>query len=223
MIENIKACVFDAYGTLFDVHSPVARSAETLGEKADPLSRLWREKQLQYTWLRSLMGLHADFWQVTADGLDYAMEATGIADRSMRDRLLDLYMTPDAYGDAAPALAELKARGKTTAILSNGSPAMLESATRNSGLAAQLDAVLSIEEVGIYKPHPRVYQLACDRLSLRPDEICFVSMNPWDASGAAAFGLKVARLNRFDQPGDVLPGEITAVIYTLQELPALVG
>lgn len=223
MIEDIKACVFDAYGTLFDVHSPVARSAEALGEKADPLSRLWREKQLQYTWLRSLMGHHADFWQVTADALDYAMTATGIDDRSMRGQLLESYMTPDAYGDAPPALSELKARGKRTAILSNGSPAMLESATTSSGLDQHLDHVLSIEEVGIYKPHPKVYRLACDRLDLEPHEICFVSMNPWDASGAAAFGLKVARLNRFDLPGDVLPGEISAVIYTLEELPDLVA
>ncbi|ESR24807.1 haloacid dehalogenase type II [Lutibaculum baratangense] len=222
MIDNIKACVFDAYGTLFDVHSPVARSAESLGEKADPLSRLWREKQLQYTWLRSLMGLHADFWQITGDALDYAMNVTG-ADRAMRDRLLEAYLTPDAYGDALPALRALKEKGKTTAILSNGSPRMLESATRTAGLCDSLDAVLSIEEVGVYKPHPKVYRLACDRLGCEPAEICFVSMNPWDASGAAAFGLRVARINRFDQPGDVLPGEIAAVIYTLEELPDLVA
>ncbi len=223
MLGDIGACVFDAYGTLFDVHAPVSRVAGELGDQADSISRLWRDKQLQYTWLRSLMGAHADFAQVTADALDYALAAHGVNNSSVRARLLELYRTLDAYGDAAPCLTQLKASGMATAILSNGAPDMLAAATETAGLAPLLDGVLSVEEVGIYKPDRRVYRLAVDRLGVAPDRICFVSTNPWDASGAAHFGLRVARLDRFSVPPDNLPGEIAATITTLDELPELVG
>lgn len=223
MLRGIEACVFDAYGTLFDVHSPVARMADALGDKADGVSRMWRDKQLQYTWLRSLMGAHADFAQVTADALDFALAAHGIADEALRGRLLALYRTLDAYGDARPCLAALRSRGLATAILSNGSPAMLAEATASAGLSDRLDAVLSVEEVGVYKPDPRVYRLAVERLGVAAPAICFVSTNPWDASGAAHFGCTVVRLNRFGAQPERLPGAIAATVASLDDLPALIA
>lgn len=219
--EGIKACVFDAYGTLFDIHSPTAKIAGELGDRADALSETWRQKQLQYAWLRSLMGEYADFEQVTGEGLDYAMAAHGINDAGIRDRLMALYMTLDAYPDAMSTLEALKGAGYATAILSNGSPKMLSAAVESSGLAPLLDEVLSVDEVGIYKPDRRVYQLAVDRMKASPDAICFVSANAWDCAGAANFGFRNAHINRFGQPPERLPGEPRAVIASLAELVPL--
>ena len=220
---DIDACVFDAYGTLFDVHSAVRRGGEALGDKADKVSALWRQKQLEYTWLRSLMGAHADFWQVTSEGLDYALTANGIKNRKLHARLMDLYLSLDAYPDVTGALTRLRAGGKKTAILSNGAPKMLDAAVASAGLTELLDAALSIEDVGIYKPDRRVYQLAVERMGMAPGRICFVSTNAWDASGAAHFGFRVAWMNRFGQTPERLPGKPSAVIETLNELPALLG
>lgn len=220
---SIKACVFDAYGTLFDVHSAVRRGGQALGEQGDAVSDLWRQKQLEYTWLRSLMGAHVDFWQVTSDGLDFALTASGIKDRALHDRLMDLYLSLDAYEEVRPTLETLKASGLQTAILSNGSPRMLEAAVNSAGLAQLLDATLSIEEVGIYKPDARVYQLTLDRLGVSKDEVCFLSSNGWDAKGAAHFGFHVAWINRFNKEAERLPGDLAAVIHRLDELPPLLG
>ena len=181
--SDIGACVFDAYGTLFDVHSAVARGGETLGEKAQAVSDIWRQKQLEYTWLRSLMNAHADFWQITKDGLDYALAAHGVDDPALERQLMELYLTLSAYPDVADCLGALRAGGKATAILSNGTPPMLEAAVGSAGLAGHLDHVLSIETVGIYKPDRSVYQLAVDALDTAAERICFVSTNAWDASG----------------------------------------
>jgi 2-haloacid dehalogenase len=222
-ISSVKACVFDAYGTMFDIHSPTARAAEAMGGKADAVSRLWRQKQLEYTWLRSLMGAHADFWQVTGDALDYALESHGIDDAALRDRLMQLYLTLDAYADVKPALEQLRAKGLKTGILSNGNPRMLGAAVDSAGIADLLDAVLSIEDVGIYKPDGRVYQLAVDRFGVRPDEICFVSTNAWDAAAAAHFGFQVAWMNRFGMARERLPGDLKAVISGLDALPAQIA
>lgn len=222
-LSVVKAVLFDAYGTLFDVHSPVARVAAELGPNAAAISDLWRVKQLQYTWLRSLMRAHADFDTVTADALDFALAQYGVNDQALRDRLLGLYLTLDAYPDATSALRTLRAKGIVTGILSNGSPHMLEAAVSSAGLTDLLDHVLSIESVGIYKPDPRVYQLAVDRLGVPAERICFVSNNAWDSHGAAHFGLRVARLNRFDQPAEKLPGSMAAVMSSLAELPPLLG
>jgi 2-haloacid dehalogenase len=220
---SVEACVFDAYGTLFNVHSAVARGGERLGEKADAVSNTWRQKQLEYTWLRSLMGAHADFWQVTSDGLDYALEAHGVEDRALHAELMELYLTLDAYGDVQPTLQKLQKAGVKTAILSNGTPKMLDAAVKSAGIDKLLDENLSVEDVGIYKPDRRVYQLAVDRLSVEPGKICFVSTNAWDAAGAAHFGFNVAWLNRFDKIQDVLPGRPKAVINTLVDLMELTG
>jgi 2-haloacid dehalogenase len=221
--HDISACVFDAYGTLFDVHSAVARGGAALGDKAAAVSQLWRQKQLEYTWLRSLMGAHADFRQVTRDGLDYALVAYGVDDPALAERLMALYLTLEAYPDVAPCLEALRAAGFATAILSNGEPAMLDAAVASAGLTELLDAVLSVEEVGIFKPDKRVYQLAVDRLKVPAEGICFVSTNAWDAAGAAFFGFRVAWMNRFGQRPERLPGAPAAVIGGLDELPALLA
>ncbi len=220
---DIGACVFDAYGTLFDVHSAVARSGGALGDKAGAVSALWRQKQLEYTWLRSLMGAYADFWQLTGEGLDYALAANGIADADLHRRLMDLYLNLDAYPDVPDALDCLRAAGKKTAILSNGAPDMLRAAVDSADLGSRLDAALSVDELRVFKPDPRVYQLAVDRLGVEAARICFVSTNGWDAAGAAYFGFKVAWLNRFGQQPERLPGTPLAVIETLAELPDLLG
>src|SRR5713226_6967803 len=165
---GVKACVFDAYGTLFDFAAAARGCRDVLGDDIDRLTGLWRDKQLQYTWLRAVQGRHADFWQVTGDALDFALERLELGGLGLRDRLMSLYLQLDAFPEVPDVLRHLKAAGLVTAILSNGSPAMLRSAVDNAGIAGLLDFVLSVEEVGVYKPHPRVYQLAVDRLALGP-------------------------------------------------------
>jgi 2-haloacid dehalogenase len=220
---GIRAVAFDAYGTLFDVASAAAESKDALGERWLPLAELWRAKQLQYTWVRSLSGRHADFWQVTGDALDFALETLRLADPALRARLMACYERLGAYPEARAALERLRGAGLRLAILSNGSPAMLEAAARSAGLDAALEAILSVEEVGIYKPHPLVYRLAVDRLGVPATELLFVSSNGWDAYGARAFGLQVAWCNRAGQPSERLPAAPDAEIRTLAELPALLG
>jgi 2-haloacid dehalogenase len=216
-LSGIKAVLFDAYGTLFDVHSPVARIAGDLGADAAAISDLWRTKQLQYTWLRSLMQTHAPFDKVTEDALDYALARYGVTSPDIRSRLLRLYLTLDAYPDAVAALQRLKSAGLVTGILSNGSPSMLASAVANAGLGPMLDHVLSIESVGVYKPDPRVYRFGAETVGHEPASIGFVSANGWDAAGAAHFGFQVIHLNRFDQPAEVLPSGPAMVLKSLED------
>ena len=222
LIPNIKACVFDAYGTLFDVHSAVGKYYERLGDVADQVSAIWRTKQLEYTWLRSLMRKHADFWQVTQDGLDYALDACDVADKQLRDDLVDAYLHLKCYPEVPDSLARLKDSGRRIAILSNGSPAMLEAVVKSSGLEALVQTILSVEMVGVFKPDPAVYQLAVDQLGVKAAEIVFLSANAWDAVGATAFGLRVAWINRFAQRPERLPFQPDTEIKTLAELPALI-
>ncbi len=222
-LKGIRACVFDAYGTLFDVNAAAAEESEALGEQWLSLAELWRTKQLQYTWLRGLAGRHADFWQLTGDALDFAMQSHGLNDSGLRRRLMDLYLHLGAYPEVGDTLKQLKASGMHLAILSNGTPAMLAAAVDHAGITALLDAVLSVEEVGVFKPHPSVYQLAVDRMGVRPDEICFVSANGWDAYSARAFGLRVVWCNRFNQAAERIPERPDGEIQTLSELPAIVG
>jgi 2-haloacid dehalogenase len=222
-LEGIKACVFDAYGTLFDVGSPVAKLAGELGDKAAGLTQLWRQKQLEYTWLRSLMGVHADFWHVTGDALDYALEALQIDEAGLRDELMALYLKLDAFPEVLEALAALKVRSKRLAILSNGSPSMLDSAVRAAGLEKFFDMVLSVEDVGIYKPSRRVYRHAMQKLQIQDaPSICFVSANSWDAQAAAQFGFQVVRLARSGGQDDRIPGKVSARVKTLGELVGFV-
>ena len=222
-LAGIAACVFDAYGTLFDFASAAAGCRESLGDKADRLTALWRDKQLQYSWLRSLQGRHADFWQVTGDALDFALETLELREPGLRDRLMGLYLELAAFPEVPEVLQRLKSAGQRTAILSNGTPAMLEAVAGNAGIADRLDHVLSVEEAGVYKPHPKVYQLAADRLSLAPNHILFLSSNAWDAFAASAFGFRVVWCNRYGQQPERLPGMPDREIRTLAELPPLLG
>lgn len=222
-LTSIRACVFDAYGTLFDVAGAAGRCRDVLGDRAGPLAALWREKQLGYSWLRAVQGRHADFARVTADSLDFALEALGIPPAGLRDRLLALYQTLDAFPEVPGTLRRLRAGGLATAILSNGTPGMLRDAVASAGIAGLLDAVLSVEEVGVFKPDPRVYGLAVDRLRLAPEQILFVSANGWDAQAASAYGLRVAWCNRQGQPRERLPGAPDCELRGLAELPALLS
>jgi 2-haloacid dehalogenase len=218
---KVRACVFDAYGTLFDFASAAARCGDVLGDKATAVTALWRDKQLQYTWLRSLQGLHADFWTVTGDALDYTLETLGIADAKLRDRLMDLYRTLSCFPEVPQVLQDLKKAGFVTAILSNGSPSMLADAVAGAKLGHLLDHVLSVEEVGVFKTDRRVYQLAVDRLGIPAREISFQSSNAWDAYAASAFGMRVVWCNRYGQRRERLPGAPDREVRTLAELPGL--
>jgi 2-haloacid dehalogenase len=221
-MQGIRACVFDAYGTLFDVHAAVGRLRPQIGAEADALSQLWRSKQLEYTWLRALMGRHADFWQVTGDALDYALARTRV-DAAVREPLMQAYLTLDAYAEVPDVLRRLRAAGQKLAILSNGAPAMLAAAVENAGISALLDAVLSVEEVGVYKPHPSVYRLAVDRLGVRADQIAFQSSNAWDVNGAACFGLRPVWINRSGARAERLPGAAEHELRDLSGLPGLLA
>ena len=222
-IPEIAVCVFDAYGTLFDVTAAAARLKPKLGDKSGQLAELWRRKQLEYTWLRSLMGRYEDFWQVTSDSLGYALDAVGLADPALRAQLMQLYLTLDAYPEVKPTLERLKTAKMQTAILSNGTQTMLVAAAKNAGIYTLLDQILSVETLATYKPNPAVYQLAVDRLGVPAARICYLSSNAWDVEGAAAFGFRVVWVNRLGLPREVLPGEPVATVKSLAELPALVG
>ena len=222
-IENIQACVFDAYGTLLDFNSAVMMCADEIGDEAARLSDLWRQKQLQYTWLRSLMGQHADFWQVTGEALDFSLAALQIDKPDLRSRLMDLYRVLEAFPEIPETLRRLKAGGMRTAILSNGSPEMLQAAVDHNGLNDLLDDIQSVEDVGVFKPDPRIYQLSVDRLGVAKENICFMSSNGWDAAGAAAFGFKVVWINRYRQPVEHLPTTPDREIDTLTPLHGILG
>ncbi len=222
-LRGIKACVFDAYGTLFDFAAAATRCRDDLGDDADRLSALWRDKQLQYTWLRAAQGRHADFWQVTGDALDYALATLGIERPALRQRLLDLYLTLDVFPEVPEVLRRLKSAGMRTAILSNGTPTMLAAAVTGAGLDGLFDAVLSVESVGVFKPHPKVYQFAVDQLGVPASAIAFQSSNAWDACAASAFGMRVVWCNRYGQRAEALPGAPDCEIGSLAQLPELVG
>jgi 2-haloacid dehalogenase len=224
-----RLCVFDAYGTLFDV-SAAARAAAAepgraaLAERWPRLAEAWRLKQLQYSWLRAVTGAHTDFWQVTEDGLDWALEATGLdGDAELRARLLALYRELEAYPEVPGMLARLKARGLGTAILSNGAPGMLAAAVQSAGIGDRLDAVLSVEEVGIFKPARAVYDLVGARFGTAPDEVLFVSANGWDAAAAAGYGFDTVWVNRAGDPLDRLPWRPGTVLSDLTDIPRLAG
>ncbi len=225
----ITTCVFDAYGTLFDVAAAARQAAtepgyEKLQQKWPELANHWRLKQLQYTWLRAITDAHADFWDVTQDGLDWALEATGLdGDPTLRQRLLDLYWELQAYPEVPKMLADLKAKGLNTAILSNGSLPMLDGAVKSAGIGDVLDDVLSVESVGIFKPHSSVYDLVQNRFGGTRDEVLFVSSNGWDAAGASGYGFVTAWVNRANEPMDRLPWTPAHVLSDLTTIPQLAG
>ncbi|MEO1705687.1 MAG: haloacid dehalogenase type II [Pseudomonadota bacterium] len=220
----ITTCIFDAYGTLFDV-SAAARDAAAdtpaLAEIWPKLAADWRTKQLEYTWLRAVAGTHTDFWQVTQDGLDWAMEASKLADDRLRQRLLDLYWELGAYPEVAAMLGTLKARGLATGILSNGSPDMLAAAVQSAGISDLIDAQLSVETVGIFKPAAKVYDMVRARFGTAPGDVMFVSSNGWDAAHAAAYGFETVWVNRAGAPTERLPGQPQHALSDLSTLPEL--
>lgn len=224
----ITTCVFDAYGTLFDVAGAARQAATEPGQEAlaalwPRLAEDWRRKQLEYTWLRAITGDHVDFRHVTGDGLDWAMEASGLSDPTLRNRLMALYDELPAYPEVPDMLKALKARGFATAILSNGSPEMLASAVASAGIAPNLDALLSVEDAGIFKPSARVYELVGSHFGTSPDEVLFVSSNGWDVCSAAGFGFATAWVNRAGLPMDRLSARPDHVLPDLTPIPQIAG
>ncbi|MGC6439116.1 MAG: haloacid dehalogenase type II [Candidatus Puniceispirillaceae bacterium] len=201
----MKLAVFDAYGTLLDVDAAARQLAASgrfpdLAENWPALAALWRSRQLQYSWLRALTGHYVSFWQITEDGLDFALESLSLSDPALRDALLGLYRRLTPYDDALPALERARAAGYQTAILSNADSAMLADAATSAGLDAHLDVLLSVDQAGIFKPDPSVYQLVCDHFNCRADEVRFFSSNGWDIAGAGRFGFQTHWVNRAGQP-----------------------
>ena len=220
----ITTCVFDAYGTLFDVAAAAREAAAEPGREAfaehwPAIAKTWRLKQLQYTWLRAIAGVHQDFWTVTQDGLDFAMEEQGLDDPDLRARLLQLYWELSAYAEVPDMLARLKAQGMNTAILSNGTPAMLEGAVSAAGLGEVLDVSLSVQSLGVFKPHRSVYGLVGEYFGCPAREVLFVSSNCWDACAASGFGFTVAWANRAGEPMDRLPWKPHHVVSDLTSIP----
>jgi 2-haloacid dehalogenase len=220
--RSVGACVFDAYGTLLDLSSAVAPEVASLGDAAAPLLALWRRKQLEYTWLRTLMERHADFETVTREALTYALASLGLTAPGLETRLSDAFRRLSAFPGAAPALTALRAAGIRTAVLSNGNPDMLHDAFAHAGLAPLLDQVLSVQPLGVYKPSPRVYALAAEALALDAGRIVFVSGNAWDAAGAAAAGLRAVLIDPVGAPLERLPGVPVATVRSLADLPGVV-
>ncbi|WP_291734527.1 haloacid dehalogenase type II [Leisingera sp. F5] len=223
----ITTCIFDAYGTLFDVAAAARQAAQEpqfpqLADRWADLANSWRLKQLQYTWLRAVADAHDDFWEVTQNGLDWALEASGLdGDAVLRQRLLDLYWELQAYAEVPAMLAALKQAGLSTAILSNGSPAMLNGAVQSAGIGDVLDDVLSVESVGIFKPDARVYDLVGARFNCAREEVLFVSSNGWDAAGASGYGFVTAWVNRAGEPVDRLPWKPAHILPDLTTIPDL--
>ena len=225
----ITTCVFDAYGTLFDVAAAARNVAQEPGHDDfaahwPKLAEIWRAKQLQYTWLRAITDTHADFWRVTQDGLDFALEALGLQDDgTLRTRLLQLYWELQAFDEVPAMLASLKSKGFKTAILSNGSPDMLDGAVRSAGLNESLDAVLSVQSVGVFKPDRRVYDMVGAHFGCAKDQVLFVSSNGWDAAAASGYGFTTAWVNRAGDPVDRLPWAAQHMLQDLTDIPTLAG
>jgi 2-haloacid dehalogenase len=221
MINATDVYVFDAYGTLFDVHAAIGRYRAQAGPEAERFSELWRTKQLEYTWTMTLAGTYVDFWTLTERALDYAFTRIGSVDRALRPKLLDAYLNLDAFADARSTLAALKERGLRLAILSNGSPRMLEAAVTGSGIGGLLDAVLSVDAVRLYKPRPEVYGLVTRQFGVAAERVVFVSSNRWDIMGATAFGFRAVWVNRARMPDEYSEYAPVQVVSELSALPAL--
>jgi 2-haloacid dehalogenase len=219
----ISVYVFDAYGTLFDVHAAIARHRAEAGPDADRFSELWRTKQLEYTWTMTLAGQYLDFWTLTERALDFAFARVPSVDRALRPKLLEAYLSLDAFPDAHATLTQLKKRGQRLAILSNGSPRMLAAAVNASAIGEMLDGVLSVDTVRMYKPRPEVYALVTQRFDVTPHEVVFVSSNRWDVMGAGSFGFHPIWVNRARVPDEYADHAPDHVVRDLSALPALVA
>ena len=223
---GITTCIFDAYGTLFDVAAAARIAAQEPGRedfaaKWPQIAATWRAKQLQYTWLRAVSDTHCDFWRVTQDGLDFALEEAKLADPELRERLLALYWELSAFPEVPTMLATLKSAGLKTGILSNGSPRMLSGAVDSAGIEELLGAVLSVEELGVFKPHSSVYRMVDGHFGVQPKQVLFVSSNGWDASYAAHHGFQTVWVNRAGEPMDRLPTAPQHIMQDLTNIPEL--
>ena len=213
--------VFDAYGTLFDVHAAVRKHAEAVGPDGARLSEIWRQKQLEYSWVRALMNEYQDFWSLTEQALDYAFSAVPTADASTKPILLEAYMTLDCYEEVPQVLKQLKEAGATLAILSNGSPQMLEAAVQSAGIDQELDEILSVDPLKVYKPAESVYELVTTQFKVFPEDVSFQSSNRWDIAGATSFGFRTVWINRAGVPDEYIDLSPAAVLPSLETLPML--
>ena len=220
-MKNIKAIIFDAYGTLFDVNSAAEKCKDKIGDKWEPFANFWRTTQLEYTWLRSLMGRHKDFWQVTEDSLDKSMKAFNI-DSSMKNELLNLYKILSPYKEVSETLKALKEKKFKLAILSNGTPSLLNELVKSNKLNNLFDDIFSIEEVGVYKPDSKVYDIPIKKYKINKDEIAFLSANTWDVSGGGNYGYQAIWVNRNNNIFDNLDYKPTNEIKSLKELTNLI-
>lgn len=217
--SEVKALVFDAYGTLFDVHSAAAAQAKLLAGHADEVSRTWRQKQLEYSWLYTLMGHYTDFWTLTSNALDHALRASKCGvDATVREKLLRSYLELETFPEVPDTLARLHNDGKRLAILTNGSPEMINAVVTFSRIDGSLDFILSVDEVRNYKPSAAAYQLACDRLNLKPSDICFISSNAWDVAGAAVYGFVSVWVNRAGADSEAYPQSPSLIVPDLSTL-----
>ena len=216
-MKNIKAIIFDAYGTLFDVNSAAEKCKNKIGEKWEPFANYWRTTQLEYTWLRSLMGRHQDFWKITEQSLDKSMEIFKI-DSSMKDELLDLYKVLSTFPEVKETLKKLKEKKYKLAILSNGTPSLLKGLVSSNNLESIFDDVLSIEEVKIYKPHPNVYNIPIKKYRIEKNQFAYLSSNTWDVSAAGNFGFNAVWVNRNKNIFDNLDYKPITEINNLSDL-----
>ncbi|WP_226578388.1 haloacid dehalogenase type II [Acuticoccus sediminis] len=214
-----KVYVFDAYGTLFDVHAAVRKYKDDVGPDADQLSAVWRQKQLEYSWVRSLAGRYRDFWALTEDALDTAFRVVPTAPRGMRERLLDAYRELDAYPEVIDVLTQLRDAGAQVAILSNGNQAMLELAVKAARIGGLLDDILSVDPLKTYKPLPAVYELVTTRFRVFPEAVSFQSSNRWDVAGATAFGFRTVWINRGGAPDEYSDMPPAVTLSSLKGLP----
>ena len=221
-MNNTKACIFDAYGTLFDVNAACRELSLDVGDKWQDLANLWRLRQVEYTWLRNSMNEYIDFWEITSGALDYAMEVLDIHDKKLREQLLELYLKLEAYPEVKEILQKLKDKNYRTGILSNGNTQMLDSAVKNANIEDLLDVVISVEECKIYKPSSEVYDLVERKINIQKDKVVFFSSNAWDMHAAANYGFKTIWVNRFDGKLERLPGKPSAIVKSLNNIDELI-
>ena len=217
-MNKIEACIFDAYGTLFDVNAACRELSKEVGDSWEQLASLWRLRQVEYTWLRNSMDEYIDFWQITSDALDYAMETLGIENNELREQLLNLYLKLEAYPEVKVLLTKLKQRGLKTGILSNGSMKMLNSAVDNANIREYLDEILSVEECEIYKPSSKVYDLVKIKMQINNENVLFFSSNAWDMHAASNYGFKTIWVNRFNNKLERLPGKPINIVNSLEKI-----
>jgi 2-haloacid dehalogenase len=215
--------VFDAYGTLFDVHTAAARHQAAIGANWDRLSQIWRSKHLEYTWIHALTGRHTTFWQLAERSLDYAIAMIGGLPAGLKYELLAAYRTLPAYPEVPEVISALKQRGAKLAILTNGDLDMIRDAVASAGLTGLFDALITVHEAGVFKPDPRVYALACNRLGVQPGQISFQSSNRWDVAGGKAFGFHCVWINRAGAPDEYPDMPADSICRDLRPLVASAG